>query len=133
MNRFSIAWPTYPCAGLSVVPICSKVMTDFCVTHHTPPCFFGGVTYCRAYCTVLFCPATQQKMMFPLLPPLEQVVPIVGIVATSHRCTCVVYLFGCCNVLLLAWNERGFGRLLHWPRNSIKLNTCSVLCNRIAC
>ena len=52
-------------------------------------------------------------MMFPLLPPPEQVVPIVGIVATSNGRTCDVHRFGCGNALLLSRPARGCGVLLH--------------------
>ena len=51
-------------------------------------------------------------MMFPSLPLPEQVVPIVGIVATSNGRTCDVHRFGCGNVLLLSRPARGCGVLL---------------------
>ena len=52
-------------------------------------------------------------MMFSSLPPPEQVVPIVGIVATSNGRTCDVHRFGCGNALLLSRPARGCGVLLH--------------------
>ena len=52
-------------------------------------------------------------MMFPSLPLLEQVVPIVGIVATSNGRTCDVHRFGCGYALLLSRPACGCGVLLH--------------------
>ena len=68
----------------------------------TSVALFGGLAYCIAYCTVLSCPATKQKMMFPSLPPPDRVVPIVGIIATNNGRTCNVHRFGCGNSILLA-------------------------------
>ena len=65
------------------------------------------------YCTVFSCLAPQQKMLFPSLPHLERVIPIVGIVATSNGRTCDVHRFGCGNDLLLSRPARGCGVLLH--------------------
>ncbi len=61
---------------------------------------------------VISCPATEQKMMFSSLLPLEQVVPIVGIVATSNGQTCDVHRFGCGKEQLLARPAHSCGILL---------------------
>ena len=65
------------------------------------------------YCAAISCPATK-KMMFPSLPPPEQVVPIVGIFATSNGRTCDVHHFISGNALLLLLSRpaRGCGVLL---------------------
>ena len=81
-NRFPFARSTQPYAGLPIVPLGSKVMADGCVSHYTSPCFLCVRTYCMAFCTV----SSRTKMMFSSLPPPEQVIPIIGIVATSMWC-----------------------------------------------
>ena len=42
-NRFAFPRPICPYAGLSVVPIVSKVITDCCLSCYTSPCFFVGL------------------------------------------------------------------------------------------
>ena len=67
------------------------------------------------YLHTVFCAV---KMMFPSLPPPEQVVPIVGIVATDNGRTCAKHRFGCGNLLLLARTARGCGVLLRLRRTA---------------
>ena len=86
-------------------------MADYCVSYYTSTSFFWWAYILYGILTVS-CPATEQKMMYPSLPPPEQVVPIVGIVATSNGRTCDVHCFGCGNALLLSRPARGCGVLL---------------------
>ena len=81
-----------------------------------------------AYCTAISCPTARKKMMFPSLPPPEQVVPIVGIVATDNGRTCDKHRFGCGNSLLLARPARGCGILLRLRKTSApdELAACFV-------
>ena len=72
--------------------------------------------------------------MFPSLPSPEQVVSIVIFAATDNVQACGEHHFGLSNTLLLAWNARGFGKLLHWLETAPDdLTTCSALCNEITC
>ena len=52
-------------------------------------------------------------MMFPSLPPTENVIPIVVITGTSNKQTCDLHHFGCRNELLLARLACGSSVLLH--------------------
>ena len=67
-------------------------------------------------------------MMFPSLPVLERVVPIVGITSTSHGCTCDVHRCGSGNALLLARTACCFSWLLRppWNRMNLRLVLFSV-------
>ena len=51
------------------------------------------------------------------LPPPERAIPIVTIVMTGNVQECGEHRFGVSNTLMLAWNARGFGGLLHGPRS----------------
>ena len=117
-NRFSIAWPTCPFAGLLISPIGSKVMADCRVTHRTSPCFFVGLHIVPYYFVLLSCSTTTK--MSHLLPLLEWAIPIVSIVTTGNVQAYGKHCFGCHNTLMLAWNAHGFGGLLHWPRNGTR-------------
>ena len=50
--------------------------------------------------------------MFAPLPPLEWLVPILGMVATNNGQTCQNHCFGCGNALLMGLPAHGCGVLL---------------------
>ena len=89
-KRFTFHRSICPYAGLPVVPLGSKVTADCRVSNYTSPRFFGGPTYLGS----IFSCSTIAKM-FPLLPPPERVIPIVGIIPTSQGCPRDVHHFGC--------------------------------------
>ena len=75
-----------PYVGLPVIPICSKVMSDCCVTHHTSPSLFGGLRYLHGNFSLY----TTKVMMFPSSHwLLVWLVPGVGTV-WQNMGTCVV-------------------------------------------
>ncbi len=53
--------------------------------------------------------------MFPSLPPLEHLVPIMGIITNNNKCTCDVHRFGWGDMLMLVRTAHSFGVLLHLP------------------
>ena len=97
LNRFSISIPTCPYAGLPLAPMVQELwlIVALLTWHHLA--FLGGLTYL----TLVSCISTTTKMS-PLLPPPEQVIPIVSIVATDNVQECGKHHFGCSNTLLLA-------------------------------
>ncbi len=72
-----------------------------------------------------------EKMMFPLLPPPECTIPIVGIIETNNGRTCDVHRFGCGNSLLLARPVLGCGVLLRLKQTMApnELAAYFVLCD----
>ncbi len=82
--------PTHSYARLPVTPCDSYAMADCCITQHTTTCFLVGFLM---YIVAI-------KKCFQLSLPLEQCVPIVGIIATNNGCTCQNHQFGCGNALL---------------------------------
>ena len=58
------------------------------------------------------------EKMLPSLPPPEQLVPIVGFIATNNGRTCEEHRFGCGNVLLLGRPAHGCGVLLRLRKTS---------------
>ena len=88
-------------------------MADFCITHHTSPSFFGGLTYVHSIFAM--------ENLFAALPPvewlllidgMEWLLPIDEIIATNNWHTCVVHDTSCSIALLLAMIAYGFGGLL---------------------
>ena len=103
-NRFAFHRPICSYAGLPVVPLGSKVLwliVALVTSHHLA--FLVGL---HIYVIIFSCSTTTK--LFPLIPPLEQVVPTISIVAASHGCACDVHCFGGGNALLLAWNPSNF-------------------------
>ena len=67
------------------------------------------------------------EKMLPSLPPREQLVPIVGFIATNNGRTCQEHCFGCGNMLLLGMPAHCCGVLLRlWKTSPNKLAACFV-------
>ena len=121
-NRLPIAWPINSNAGLLVIPLGSKVVVCHNTSPHTTWFIFGGLTYC------MVCFWFISEMMFPSLPPLGWVVPIVWIIATNNGHTCNVHHLGCQNLLLLARSVH-LWFIVACKENSDTGWTCSLFCS----
>ena len=97
----------------------SKVMADCHVTHCTSPNFLLGFNN-----AIYFCVHYKKDVS------IDQLVPIVGVVAINNLCMCNKPCFHCCNLLLLARNAHGFGGLLHLPNMvQYELAACFFCCD----
>ena len=116
-NRFSIACPICPYAGLPVITIGSKVMADCCITHQISPRNFWW-----AYIHIIFLCTTKWDAS------IDWLVQIVGIIATNNWHTCkicttsIVVTRCCCRGMHAALVECFIGQ--RWHRTNLQLFCC---------